>query len=183
MSPKEQKHIFVVCQSGLRDVSNFPFCLFCRLFRPFSHCSPAVFLVCHSTHKRAIGDRCNTNQRRSTSSGLTTGALSPNNRTDANSDTTVVGKRRVTGTWTCEACNAVNAPDNDDYRNNLDLTCCSVCMNPRRNTRSSDQESERGGGGYCESRGKRAVTLAQIRGLEEMPEPALTMGEWKYVGN
>ncbi|CAM9262582.1 unnamed protein product [Ectocarpus sp. 8 AP-2014] len=109
-----------------------------------------------------------------------------------------------TAAWTCHACSAQNYAMDDDTHPGQGHGIaeeagqhCSVCVQPRRRWRLPGGED--GGIGGLGSDGRSscedgvhegeeqhqqrrvAVTLAQIRGLEEPPEPTLTPGEWRAV--
>lgn len=68
---------------------------------------------------------------------------------------------------------------------------CSVCLQPgqlRRNLGNSDKVvgmvygDDRPGSQEQKQQRRTTVTFAQIRGLEEPPEPSLTQGEWRCDG-
>lgn len=110
----------------------------------------------------------------------------------------------VADTWTCQICSLTNyihgCPQaagidgrgngtTSSRRNAGDMgSFCSVCMHPRP-TRSGAQCEGSCSEGVESYQGREAchpqqprkisVTLAQIRGLEEPPEPTLTLGEWR----
>ncbi|CBN79448.1 conserved unknown protein [Ectocarpus siliculosus] len=109
-----------------------------------------------------------------------------------------------TAAWTCHACSAQNYAMDDDTHPGQGHGIaeeagqrCSVCVQPRRRWRlPGGEDGDIGGLGSdgrssCEDgvhEGEEqhqprrvAVTLAQIRGLEEPPEPTLTPGEWRAV--
>lgn len=115
-------------------------------------------------------------------------------------DATTTARRRSAGastSWTCQACSAENHPNSSatpNGRSSGGSDICSVCVQPRQWRRPSVAEtgggvhSEGGSDGRAENQEhqqqrKVAVTLAQIRGLEELPEPTLTAGEWRYSEN
>lgn len=106
----------------------------------------------------------------------------------------VARNARTSAVWTCRVCSAENHTHSDTSRwsgrGNGEPVACSVCAQPRQNGRLPEghgfcEDGRRGGGGFPESRGQHrrqrrvSVTLAQIRGLEEPPEPTLTPGEWR----
>lgn len=124
----------------------------------------------------------------------TTGGRSDDN-TDANtSAASQKGDDGVSTAWTCQACSAENYSNSGATRdggNSGQPDICSVCVQARQWRRPPAAET--GGRAYYEGGGrgrsegqehqqqrKVAVTLAQIRGLEEPPEPALTPGEWRW---
>lgn len=127
------------------------------------------------------------------------GRGSAGGRSDENVDdnASTTADRRSAGAstaWTCQACSAENHSNTSAARNGRSnsggLDICSVCVQPRQRRRPSSAETgvhvcrEGGGDGGPDSREhqqqrKVAVTLAQIRGLEEPPEPTLTPGEWR----
>ncbi|CAM9321601.1 unnamed protein product, partial [Hapterophycus canaliculatus] len=105
--------------------------------------------------------------------------------------------------WTCQACSAENFTNcgrrqtsrSHHHTKSVTGQCCSVCLQPRRRHLTPAAQGEglrmRVGdvvyGDDC-SRGQEqlrqrrvTVTFAQIRGLEEPPEPTLTPGEWSIV--
>lgn len=103
-----------------------------------------------------------------------------------------------TAAWTCHACSAQNYAMDDDTRPGQEHGIaekggqhCSVCAQPRRRWLPGGGEEDFGGLGSDDGvlegeeqhQARRvAVTLAQIRGLEEPPEPTLTPGEWRCDG-
>lgn len=87
------------------------------------------------------------------------------------------------------------------YRSHAKIMSASVhfvCFRVR--SRCSDNNGQAGGGSGCTGWSKQqhgqyqehqrdqqpqrrvAITLGQMRGLVEPPEPTLTAGEWRYVG-
>lgn len=97
--------------------------------------------------------------------------------------------------WTCRVCSAENHTHSSGSsrwsgRGALEPVACSVCAQPLLSVRLPEghgvgEDGGRGGDGFPESLGQHrrqrrvSVTLAQIRGLEEPPEPTLTPGEWR----
>lgn len=99
---------------------------------------------------------------------------------------TAVGNASVE-VWCCETCSAINQSGLDDgtngarqHRNSEPV--CSVCMKRRCGEEAGVPQSHKWNWSSkddCCERGRRGITLAQMRGLEEMPEPLLTPSEWR----
>eukprot|EP00903_Cladosiphon_okamuranus_P011348 g10696.t1 len=130
------------------------------------------------------------------------GGGNPGGGSDANADdnATTTARRPGAGAstaWTCQACSAENYSDLGATANGRSSggggsDICAVCVQHRQWRRPSAADTgacvhgEGGSDGRAENqerqqRRKVAVTLAQIRGLEEPPEPTLTAGEWSVV--
>lgn len=123
----------------------------------------------------------------------TTGGCS-DDKADDNASATA--NRRSAGAstaWTCQACSAENHSNTtatQNGRNSGGADICSVCVQPRQRPPAGETggwvNNEGDGDGRAENQERRqqqrkvAVTLAQLRGLEEPPEPTLTAGEWRY---
>lgn len=147
--------------------------------------------------------------RRRRGGGVVAKGRQPDENADNAPVSTAAAIGRTGGTstaWTCQSCSADNCTNGDVTRSDGHNSsssggnACYLCCQPRQQERrlpaveteyrSFDDREGNGTGasGGCSEKGQEekhhhqrrlTVTLAQIRGLEEPPEPTLTPGEWR----